>query len=128
MTAPRAIPQPDMDIVIEVRTSIGNRRVSKRIVTVRDLGSGRYTCLVQDTAMGGYETVTIAPRQGGQWIAVEPPVDIQAAIHVSRRIEAGEALHGGVQEVLRLLARAVTQLTGNARPTGPAAPARVEGA
>lgn len=129
MTVPRPIPQPDMVITIVVPAPGGasGRRISRRIANLRDLGNGRYACLLRDPASGGYESVTIAPEVGGDWLCVEPPVDIQAAVHMARRVEAGDALQSGVHDALHLLARAVNLLTGNARAAGPAVPARIDG-
>ncbi|MGQ9370564.1 hypothetical protein [Azospirillum sp. A39] len=100
------------------------RTVQRRIGTMRDHGDGRYTCIVLDQC-GAAETVTIAPAVAGGWVCVEPPADIQAAIHLSARVLRGEVLHGSASEPLHLLARAVQQLTGVARPAGPPCAAQI---
>lgn len=124
---PRRIPQAGGLVEIDVRVANGTavRQITRTVVTVRDLGDGRYTCILQDDADGSIETVTIAPAQNGNWVCMEPPVNIMGAINIAERVERGDVLHGPASTPLITVCRALLHLTGRARPVGPRAPLRL---
>lgn len=123
----RMIPRPDLMVAIDIPVGGGQVSVTRRIATVRDLGDGRYACLLVDPDTKTPEAVTIAPAAGGHWVCTTPPVSITAAVHLAQLVAAGHTLHRSVTEQMRMLAEAVLLLTGQARQPGNPAPARVEG-
>ncbi|KAA0678106.1 hypothetical protein [Roseomonas genomospecies 6] len=125
----RSNPQIGASVVIDVPVpgAAAVTQVIRAIVTVRDLGDGRFTCILKDEGSGAAEAVTIAPAPGGHWVCVAPPVDILGAMHTARRVLAGETLHGPALAPLLTLARAVEHLTGCVRSAGPCLPARIDG-
>lgn len=112
---PRSYPRPDATVEIDVP---GAGTVSRRVLTVRDHGDGRYTCTL--AGPDGIEAVTITPAGSG-WVCVQPPVSIHAAVITADKIKRGETLHGSANAPLHLLADAVLLLTGRA-PRPQAAP------
>ncbi|ALG75077.1 hypothetical protein VY88_26460 [Azospirillum thiophilum] len=102
--------------------------MTRRVVTVRDHGDGRYTCLLSDPDRGELSTMTVAPAEGGGWIGVQPPVSIDGAVHVAQAVAAGVTLHRSVTEQMRLLSEAVLLLTGQQRAAGQPVAARIGGA
>ena len=125
----RLLPQPDALVEIDIPAAAGAARhtVTRRIATIRDHGDGRYTCLLSDPATGALSTATIAPATEGQWLCIQPPLCVDGAVHLARSVLAGIALHRPVNEQLHALADAVLFLTGQHRPAGPCAPARLGG-
>lgn len=123
----RMLPRPGLMVEIDIPVGAGRVSVTRRIATVRDLGDGRYACLLTDPDTGAPEAVTIAPAVGGHWVCAAPPVSITAAIRTAQLVAAGHTIHRSVTEQMRLLAEAVLLLTGQSRQPGSPAPARVEG-
>ncbi|AWB06785.1 hypothetical protein A6A40_17170 (plasmid) [Azospirillum humicireducens] len=123
-------PPPRADLLVEIDIPAGVagavRTISRRIVTTRDHGDGRWTCLLSDPDSGDLSTATIAPAENGQWVCVQPPVSVDGALHIARSVLAGVTLHRSVTEQMRVLSEAVLFLTGQSRASGPIAPARIE--
>lgn len=123
----RALPHADALVEIEIPVDENaNRRITRRIATVRDHGGNRFTCLLSDPDTGKLETVTIVPSTSGQWVCVQPPVSIDGAVHIARAVAAGITLHRSVTEQMRVMANAILVLTGNQPGAGPLVAARVE--
>ncbi|WP_372400257.1 hypothetical protein ABMY26_32110 [Azospirillum sp. HJ39] len=127
---PRLIPFADGLVEIDIPGGAGQvlHTVTRRVVTVRDHGDGRYTCLLSDPDRGELSTMTVAPAEGGGWIGVQPPVSIDGAVHVAQAVAAGVTLHRSVTEQMRLLSEAVLLLTGQQRVAGQPVAARIGGA
>ncbi|MBP2231802.1 hypothetical protein J2847_005121 [Azospirillum agricola] len=123
-------PKPDDLVEIDIPGENGRaiQIVTRRIVTVRDHGDARWTCLLADPATGVLSVITIAPAERGQWVGVQPPLSIDGAVHVARSILAGVTLHRSVTEQMRVLSEAVLLLTGQHRATGHPVAARAAGA
>lgn len=113
-------------MAIDIPVGAGRVTVTRRIATVRDLGDGRYSCLLKDDN-GAPEAVTIAPAQGGHWVCAAPPVSITAAVRIAELVATGHTIHRSVTDTMRMLAEAVLLLTGQSRQQDSASPARVEG-
>lgn len=126
----RLIPYADGLVEIDIPGGSGQalHTVTRRVVTVRDHGDGRYTCLLSDPDRGELSTMTVAPAEGGGWIGVQPPVSIDGAVHVAQAVAAGVTLHRSVTEQMRLLSEAVLLLTGQQRAAGQPVAARIGGA
>lgn len=125
----RVLPQPDalVEIDIPANGQAAGHVVTRRVVTIRYHSDGRCTCLLADQSTGDLSTATIAPATDGHWLCVEPPVSVDAAIHVARMVAGGVTSHASVTSQMRLLADAVLFLTGHHRPTGPLSPTRIVG-
>lgn len=127
----RRIPMADALVEIDIPTGTGHAAytVTRRIVTMRDHGDGRYTCLLSDPdrPMDGLSTMTVAPAEGGGWIGVQPPVSVDGAVHVAQSVLAGVTLHRSVTEQMRLLSEAVLLLTGQQRIAGRPVATRMPG-
>ncbi|MBP2301278.1 hypothetical protein [Azospirillum picis] len=123
----RAMPQPDGLVEIDIPAVAGAaiHTITRRVVTVRDHGDGRYTCLLSDTAGGALSTMTIAPAESGGWVGVQPPISIDGAVHVAQSVLAGVTLHRSINEQMRLLSEAVLLLTGQQRAVGRPVAARL---
>ncbi|RJF84846.1 hypothetical protein D3877_10230 [Azospirillum cavernae] len=125
----RVLPQPDALVEIDIPTNgqAAGHVVTRRVVTIRNHSDGRYTCLLADQSTGDLSAATIAPATDGHWLCVEPPVSVDAAIHVARMVAGGVTSHASVTSQMRLLADAVLFLTGHHRPAGPLSPTRIVG-
>ncbi len=125
----RVLPVPDQLVEIDLVGETGAilRVITRRIATTRDHGDGRWTCLLTDPKGGELSIVTIAPAERGHWVCVQPPVSVDAAVHIARACMAGVTLHRSVTEQMRVLSDAVLFLTGQHRPSGTPVAARIAG-
>ncbi len=122
MTAPRAIPRAGEAVEIDVP---GVGPVARAVAHVRDHGNGLYGLTLLNEE-GQPEFVSIQAGANGVWNCVRPPVDLRHAVFVAEALRDGVTLHGSVTVPGQLVARALLEVLGLTKPTGPACRLRMD--